>query len=530
MTGRMKGAALATLLLWCGTLGVSAADSVAKEQNWVLAAAPFSVTAVSGRNMGTSATLIPSYILDQLSGGLVHRILPDEKQIRLLRELQTQQQAIFLELSAAIKKRDSAIFESSRPRQIKKLIKAEEKKIRDIKARIDGKTLEIRAVFPEYGQDLQVRETWRTRRNAAKVSKIDYGSETVVLWKDDAEILFTQIQNTEGDFLAPVELERALAAEKINALVMGSIRIQDEYAAVQAEVRRYPGGVPVAATIEIGRLDDVETLARRIAYAFLPHIENYEPARITFAFPAGIPETFRINVDDMVFSTIPNARPLSAGFHQVSVEAPGFQPERITADFSSGTAYQIDVVLTENQLRAVSLALKQQTQGLFMIQGISQNIPAESVNLAEGKTLGRFDPDGANQFPGYFVIPPRAASSPHKNWVVDPNTSDISARIEKSRKQMYLAYSLFMTFLPITVIAQGEYVKSLNGSLTGANDMSKANLWKNGMYIAAGTTVALGITWIWQLIRYLRVANEVVPVEAKPLPIAAAIPTEGGTQ
>jgi hypothetical protein len=400
---------------------------------------------------------------------------------------------------------------------MKKALQSAEVKIKEITARIDAKTLEIRAVFPEYGADLSVRETRRARRNAVKVSKLSYAPELVALWKGDAETLFTQFRGSDGTVLAGLELEQALTAEKINALITGSIRIQDEYAAVQAELRRYPGGTLVASALEIGRLDSVDTLARRMAYDFVPAIENSIPARISFAFPDGAPANFRIAVDDMVFSTLPTDLPVPAGSHQVTVEAPSFQTEHITANFDGGTNYQIDLSLTEAQLRSVSLALQNQTPGLFMLQGISTNVPAPSVSLGEGKTLGRFDPEDPEKVPGFFVIPRTAATSPVKNWVVNPNTVNVSALIEKRRREMYLTYSLFMCALPVAVIAQGEYTKSVQSYNNRVDtDLSKPMTWQTTSYIAVGASIALGAAWIWQLIRYLRTAGGVVPAQAKP--------------
>jgi hypothetical protein len=206
---KRRSLALAVALaLVCAPRGLHAADTAApgslSAQTWLIAAAPFEAAGASGRNMSSSATLIPSYILDQLSGGLVHRILPDEKRSRLLRDLQTQQQAIFLELTAAVKQRDGALLSNLRPRDLKKAIQSAEVKIKEVTARIDAKTLEIRAVFPEYGANLSVRETRRSRRNAVKVSRVSYAPELVALWKGDAETLFTQFRGADGTPLAGV--------------------------------------------------------------------------------------------------------------------------------------------------------------------------------------------------------------------------------------------------------------------------------------------------------------------------------------
>jgi hypothetical protein len=497
--------------------------ATAATTTWVIAAAPFSIT---GRQRVTTKaeTLLPTYILDQLSGDHNHQVSQEEHIKRKLALLQTQQQALFLELSAAIRKRDAAVLESPRTSTVRKTIAAEEKKIKETKAKLDTNTHEIRLLQPGYVSDIAVPLTFKTRRVLAKQRKAaDTGEsiEKVTLWKDNSDTLYTAYRGSDGKPVDGALLEKALTTEKINALITGSISVQDEYAAVTVELRRYPGGQLLATAMEIGQITNVGDLAQVLAFDLMPGVESMRPATLIFNLDENMPKNFTVSVDSNIFSdtAIPDRYPVAAGVHQVSFEAEGYKTESLSMDFAADTTYRVGVRMEQETLNAISLNLRTESKGFFLINGVTHDSPSEEVKVGNNALLGRFDPEteeDASAIPGYFVVPAAAATSSSRDWTVNPFQQDVSANIEKARKSLYFSYTLLMMSVPVLFMTMGE-------SYNYSRAPDSANTWTQIMgsnityYSAIGVTATLGVNFIWRLIRYMRSANPVIPVVAAPL-------------
>jgi hypothetical protein len=84
---------------------------------WVLGAEAFTHDKGASHSAVAAANGIPKIMLDYFSSGIERVILPDELDARQLRDLLTRRQALFLELSAAVKKRDRTLFVSDPARK-----------------------------------------------------------------------------------------------------------------------------------------------------------------------------------------------------------------------------------------------------------------------------------------------------------------------------------------------------------------------------------------------------------------------------
>jgi hypothetical protein len=325
--------------------------------------------------------------------------------------------------------------------------------------------------------------------------------------------------NSGGTVLTVMEADKSMAAEQINALITGSISVQAGYAAVQAELRRFPGGLVLGQALEIGRLTDVAAIAQAIAYTFMPLVENQQPATLVFAFEGEPPASFQLSVDDASISVLPADYVLPAGRHLVSVEAPGYRTESLALDLAPGEHYRIQVRMQEETLAAISLSLKQQSTGMFLINGVTENNPTEGLFVKGMPLLGRFEPEvteaaeetgetAAAAHSGYFVVPGNTAGK--NEWSVAPLTLDVSARVEQKRRAMYFSYSMLMLSLPVWYIAQGESDKLAFTAERNAESI----IWQSASYASLGASIASGAWFLWQLVQYLRTANDVVPVTA----------------
>jgi hypothetical protein len=315
--------------------------------------------------------------------------------------------------------------------------------------------------------------------------------------------------------LAGTDLEKAITGAKINGLITGKIMVQDEYAAVSAELRVFPGGTLLGSTMEIGRLADSSSLVRSLYFSLLPYIVNSLPAILQFeVYPPEIRDTVYINIGDTVLSEIPDSYSVQSGVRQISFDADGYDAESLSINFEGGATYLIRVELHEKKLNAISLSLKQEALGLFLINAKTLEGAPVSVETSGKTVLGRFDPEDG--LPGYFVVPAVAASSRQKDWVVKPNTADISARIETSRKIMYASYSAFIVSLPVAFYFWGEYTKYNNAAyiMPTSENIAAWHDWENYRNIATGATIVLGVNFFAQLFVYLYRANAIVPATA----------------
>jgi hypothetical protein len=503
MMGKWRAFALLFVLITV-RIPLSAAD-------WVLAASPFEVTSYTTVKASeqAAAALLPSLILDQFSSGFIRTIPLSETQARELATLKKAQQALFLQLTAAVKKRDAVVFENRNPRTVTKKIAEEEKKIAEIKKQLDKNTQEINTYLPEFADETIVEETrpsFFTRIFRKKTVKEDAGAspETIAIWKNDMQAL-----------LSGTELETAKKAATINGLLTGKIRAQDEYAAVSVELRAYPGGELLGSAMEIGRLADSSAIVRSLYFSLLPHVVNSLPAVLQFEVnPSEIRDSVHITIGDTVLLEIPDSYTVQSGVRQISFDVEGYEIESIAANFEGGQTYRISVAMHEKRLNAISLSLKQEALGIFIINANTFEGMPISVETSGRTMIGRFYPEEG--LPGYFVIPDNAASSGQDNWTVKPNTSDISARIELSRKIMYVSYSAFIVSLPVLFYFLGESAKyNVTAYVTPTSEnIDTWRAWDEYKNYAIGATATLAINFFAQLFVYLYRANAIVPSTA----------------
>jgi hypothetical protein len=500
----LKQWAVFLLCIFCAPFCAAAAD-------WILAASPFEVNSYSTVKASEreAANLLPSLILDQFSSGFIRTIPLSETQARELATLKKAQQALFLQLTAAVKKRDAVVLENRNPRTVTKKIAVEEKKIAEIKEKLDQNMQEINAFLPEFATETLAEETRPslfTRIFRKKTTKEDASAspEPVAIWKNDMQAL-----------LAGTELETAKKEGKINGLITGKIMAQDEYAAVSVELRAFPGGELLGSAMDIGRLADSNSIVRSLYFSLLPPIVNSLPVILQFeVYPPEIRDTIHITIGDIVLSEIPDSYSVQSGVRQIGFDAEGYEIESLSMNFEGGTTYLISVELHEKRLNAISLSLKKDALGLFLINAKTLGDTPVSVETSGRTMLGRFDPEAG--LPGYFVVPANAASSGKTDWTVKPNTADISARIETSRKIMYASYSAFILSLPVVFYFWGEYTKyNVAAYVTPtAGNIDTWREWEKNKNIATGVTIGLAANFFVQLFVYLYRANAIIPATA----------------
>ncbi|MDR1786639.1 MAG: hypothetical protein LBR23_09310 [Spirochaetaceae bacterium] len=491
-------------LLWL-LLG-ALCGSPALGEDWVLAASAFVTGEGASNPAKAAATLIPQVMLDFFSTGIDRSILPDEAADRLLYGLRTKRQALFLDLSKAVKDRDKFVLGRPTP-DSRKSLKTAEQKIADIKQSIQDNLAE-------------------TDKLLAGDPDIKTGTETIALWKNDYSALYTPP--------ADKTLGAALTADKISGLITGEIHGVDDFAVVSAALHVGPDGRASPGVTEVGRLSEASAIARRLAWGLFSELVKTRPAYLEFEIgPEHVRSNIVISVDDMTFSSVPDNVAVLGGIHSVSFASEGYRTESFSMNFEESKTYVIRAQMTEAAAESITLALKTPEAGSFYINATEGGTTTadSGVITVEVKNLpifGRFDRTGGKS--AYFYIPQASKKTPasqQRSWVVNPKSKDVSAQIEFSRKIMYGSYAALIVSLPVLFYTMGEFEqRSYAYSLMAANNDSitpetakkivdEANLWYNLRNAGIGVTAVLGTNFLVQLIIYLVRANGALPEKAK---------------
>jgi len=470
-------------------------------EDWVLAASAFAAGENAGGAEAAAAAFIPRVMLDFFSADMARAVQRDELDARKLYELRFSREKLFLELSGAVKTRD-ALALTRRTLKSRNKLREEEKKIAEVKKRIDDNSAEADKIL-------------------AQKSGSAGRSEQIVLWKNDDTALFAPPENKT--------LETALMDEKINGLISGSIYTVDEYAAVTASLRTAPGGAPSAPITEIGRITEAAGIARRLAFSLMKDLLQTRPAHIAFDIPektAGLV----ISVDDMTFTSIPESVAVHDGVHSVVFSAPGYDTEALSADFETDKNYVIGVTMRKTALEKITLALRNAVSGSFLINAMgagstAEDNPSITINAVNFPIFGRFDvPEKPSSF-FYLPLPDKGAMP--QNWNINPKNRDIGARIELSRKIMYASYAALLVSVPAMIITLGEFEvrnktvatwtyenKPPDDRITEIVDEQMS--WYRASQVCTGITIGLGVNFAVQLAIYLIRASEALPEKARP--------------
>ncbi|MBO4319671.1 MAG: hypothetical protein J5857_04305, partial [Treponema sp.] len=235
--------------------------------DWVLGAREFNFTQKGFHSEAEKSLLkmIPSLILEQLNTE-ASRVPPvEEMNARQYESLLQARQALFLELSAAIKRRDSVVVQETNQRTIKKKIAEEEKKIQEIQKKIQDNLDE---------SEKYMSATVIQSLDADSEAEILPGAEKLVIYKGDSSSLFVPSEDVLKEGIKSRRYEKAVIDSKINALISGSITIYDRYMSVSTEITLYPGAKTISNAMEVGSMDDISRIARSLAQKLLPVIVN----------------------------------------------------------------------------------------------------------------------------------------------------------------------------------------------------------------------------------------------------------------
>ena len=115
---------------------------------------------------------------------------------------------------------------------------------------------------------------------------------------------------------------------------------------------------------------------------------------------------------------------------------------------------------------------------------------------------------------GFFYIPEKLVIE-NANLAVKLNLQNKGETVESRRKKMYWSYSLLTISLMPTLFTYGNLNSTINRYNNGKESLSTVKNWQTGFYVSAGISIGCGIFFVYELVRYLMAANQVVPNKAR---------------
>ncbi len=448
--------------------------------DWVLAAEAFSGDEAVG-------TLMPSLILDSIPASLVRSVSDREQIFRELLSLEKEQASYSSSLDKLLRERDSVIFTT-------KEASARRDKIADYEKKI-------------------AQERERLQENLEQQEKVESGEvvfehleENVVLWKKDSGSLYTKSGTSE-----PTD---------IRALITGSVQVRQGFMYVKAGLVIYPGTIVCNEVVAAGTIADAADIAEELASAFVDTIVNATPVSLKFSIePAVAKKKAEVTVDGMPVQNPEMPHNYQSGIHTITIEAPGYEKQMFTRDFSDATQYQIDAFLplqnsVNLQLTALSPDGTTAEDATVWIAGKNAGIAPANVTVNGRQVLGLLQgPDGV---PTYFALD-TGGRNMSANILMREESSQ--SRIEKSRKNLYTSYGLLLMSLPFTFYFYGRMNDAAYAYNQGLQLQSLADDFKKWQIlerISLGVTIGCGGNMIYRLIKYMIDADSVLPEKEQP--------------
>ncbi len=535
--------------LFAGT-SLFAADTTEKKTNWVLAAQKYSFSQKGKRGLSVEqfASVLPQLILEQIAIEGT-RVLPSQEVLdRRLDSLQTERLSLFLQLAKEYQSRDALVVNTLSPKKLTKELEASQKKIDELQKKIDEnleKTEKEKADFaPKIKRETaiargeKIEEKHEERRHFPFPFFMDDDedsppqNETVAVYKNDSSALFSPSEAAEKDGITSRTYEKEIAAAKINGLLAGSIRIYGEYVAVTTDLYIYPGAKRAGTVTEVGTIGDQMNLADRIVQQLVPVIANSLPVQLRFEIlPEEIAEKAHLTLDGLVYSKIPTDLQVDASIHTISVSAKGYDTASFTYKFEGNERYTIKISLSPAFTGLLNLRLKTLGDGVFHAKGLDSHA-VDSVNSAapitvNGKAvLGIYTTGtGEDAKSAFFYIPDDKALD-GVNLKVNVKPFDRAQNIDKRRRWLYTSYTALILSMPFTFYVMGNSTAATKAYNLGRVDYDEAHRWSIASNVTAGISIACGVWFVYELVRYLVAANQVLPATATVDKRDFSLPTE----
>lgn len=525
---------------------VSAAGFAAEPKKWTLAAEAFSFTQKGALPPSVKATAnaMPSVILEQITRNMSRLPRGQEKLDRKLYDLQKARLALFLELSAAVKARDSVFLNGYSKRKMAEEIKKQDKKIAELQKKLNDNLKAAEKEEQRFEAEIAADREREKRLSAGDVVTdeaakenliIDIFSdlvkkqkdeaptlENIVIYQNDISSLYAAPPEVLAKGYASYEFEKSCVDAGIQGLITGKLTVYGTHISAAVTVYEYPGAKEICHAVEVSGIDDISVMARRLASSLVPKIADSMPVELHFSVtPMEAAAKAVMTIDDSVFRTVPEQLELNSGVHTVTFESDGYTSVSTSYLFTGNRIFSVAVKMEEKKDGAVRFALKNVFAGDLFANGVLAGTLSEeerfaSVPLHNGNVLGRFISTDGSIGADYFID--QALLEDGALLAVNAKPFDRSKYIEKRRKWMYASYSVLIVSLIPTFYTYGNYFASANAYneryRIARNDVQK---WQTASNVSLGVTLGCSAFFVYELVHYLVSANSVLPTEARKL-------------
>ncbi|MDE5899251.1 MAG: hypothetical protein K2H09_08335 [Treponemataceae bacterium] len=517
----------------------------AEGAGWTLAAEQFKLSQKGASSPATEAAArtLPSLVLEQLAENLMRMPRATEQLDRKLYDFRTERLSLFLQLSKEVQARDSLVLSGISQKRLAAKIKEADKKVGEIQDKIDANLAAEAAEREKYAPRIE-RDAERERRlreggvvddesrGRGSFSQMlrDFVSrgdsdegvlESVVLYQNDVFRLFDAGAEKSAEGYQSYAFEKACVDAGIRGLITGTITIYGSYMSVSAALYQYPGAREIARAVEVGQTEELKHIATGLALQLTPKIADSMPVELTFSIqPEEAAADVTVTVDDVVYRGLPESLTVTSGVHTVMFSASGFASASTSYSFTGNRRFHIEAALSENNDGAVQLRLKKlfsgevYANGLYF-GGISAENRFSSISINNMPVLGHFVSEDGSAADFYV---PQNLLSDGALLTVDARPFDRSDYIEKRRRWLYASYSALIVSLLPSFYTYGNYYAAANSYNSGSGvSYEKAKNWQLASGISIGISASCGVFFIYELVRYLKAANSVLPAPARPL-------------
>ena len=502
--------------------------------NWVIAAQKFKYARgqTEGAVQNAMAEMIPVSILENLNRSLQRNVMPDEQLERALYKLRTERQSLYLQLSSEYKKRDSLVISYYSDTNLKSALRDEEKKIKEIQDKIDKNLEEVKKQTNETSKKMELITKNNIGDENEELSEFDkfgllfknifikdrnlYTEEKVALYRNDISSLFSPSEKAVAKGITSGTFEKEVVSAGINSLIVGTITGYGEYVSVSAELFLYPGAKSAGVVTEVGSSNDMEFVASSIAMQLLPKLTNAMPVQLKIEIsPQSAADDTEIYIDDVLQTDDIDNFMLDSGVHNIQFISKNYRTAGTNYYFEGNRKYSIKVEFEELKIGTLQLGLKKNLPGEVYANG-EKGLPlsdGKSKISIDGKAiLGEFIAENGET--SFFYIPKKNAVD-GKFLTINPKPMDRMHYIDTRRKWMYGAYSAFMLSLIPAFYTDGQFKNKSQLYNKGQIDFSEANNYQIAMNVSKIISIACGVFWGYELVRYLMAANSVLPQKAR---------------
>ncbi|MGP1455125.1 MAG: PEGA domain-containing protein [Treponema sp.] len=454
------------------------------EPTWLLAAAPFSLINVPDI-YASYASGVPAMLSTFCTAPSMRRLVSaDEKKTQYTTEMARKKLILIKERAALIKERDALYLSMLTPSEQKtkatafnKDITAKEEEIEKIQKKLDSPQEEGTTFSDEV---LPIR-----------------------FWKDGA-VLFEQPEHTN--------LEPALRAEKISAIIEGSIENLAGYMYITVHLRSSLPGMPVATFSEAGSYQAVESIAQSLARQIVDTITNTKLIKVNLAVE---PADAKVFIGDRQLETTEKTFYVHEGSYRVEAAAPDYETAYKTIDAHANTEYQLQIKLKPEKKAAIGFPFTTPATDIFLHTQYFGKNPTEATIPAKKQTVFTFS---YNDVKTYVLVHPNVFTQRDESlYTLTAPLNQVQTKmiIEKRRNILYWSLAAFYISLPVSILLQG--ITTDMGAAIAAHKIAESGAYKAlsiTTLVMQGITAGLGINYAVQLGFYFYAADQSIPKEA----------------